>query len=127
MIIERDGAYPPFGELLDELAQARACVARGRVRHAPMGEPQRAVAALLRPDASAMSMEAFLARLYTQPALRSAFLADAAAVARAQQLSAAATASIIAIDREGLALAADSLLAKRQAGRTGVTADSAAG
>jgi uncharacterized protein (UPF0276 family) len=32
VILERDGAYPPFEELLNELDRARTCVARGRAR-----------------------------------------------------------------------------------------------
>jgi uncharacterized protein (UPF0276 family) len=34
VILERDGAYPPFPELLDELARARAALAAGRARRA---------------------------------------------------------------------------------------------
>lgn len=38
VILERDGAYPPFSQLLDELALARAALARGRARAAdPQG------------------------------------------------------------------------------------------
>jgi uncharacterized protein (UPF0276 family) len=32
VILERDGNYPPFSQLLDELARARAALARGRTR-----------------------------------------------------------------------------------------------
>jgi uncharacterized protein (UPF0276 family) len=32
VILERDGAYPPFAELLDELVRARAALATGRAR-----------------------------------------------------------------------------------------------
>jgi len=38
VILERDGQYPPFSQLLDELARARAALARGRARRAdPQG------------------------------------------------------------------------------------------
>ena len=32
VILERDGLYPPFEEILNELDRARTCVARGRAR-----------------------------------------------------------------------------------------------
>ncbi len=32
VILERDGAYPPFEELLDELSRARTSLAAGRAR-----------------------------------------------------------------------------------------------
>ena len=34
VILERDGLFPPFEELLDELARARTHLARGRARRA---------------------------------------------------------------------------------------------
>jgi hypothetical protein len=37
VILERDGKYPPFGRLLDEIALVRAALARGRAR---AGDPQ---------------------------------------------------------------------------------------
>jgi uncharacterized protein (UPF0276 family) len=32
VVLERDGAFPPFGQLLDQLDRARAALARGRTR-----------------------------------------------------------------------------------------------
>ena len=59
--------------------------------------------------------EAFLARLYVDAEFRDAFLADAERVARAAALPADEVAALVAIDREGLALAATSFAHKRAA------------
>lgn len=64
---------------------------------------------------SARALEAFLARLYTDAALRGAFLAEPAAVARAAGLDEEAVQALAHVDREGLALAADSFARKRAA------------
>jgi len=61
--------------------------------------------------------EAFLARLYVDADLREAFLADPERVARAAALRADEVAALVAIDREGLALAATSFAHKRAATR----------
>jgi uncharacterized protein (UPF0276 family) len=37
VILERDGAYPPFAVLLDEIERARAALLRGRARARPLG------------------------------------------------------------------------------------------
>jgi hypothetical protein len=60
-------------------------------------------------------LEAFLARLYTDDALRRDFCARPAEVARAAGLDAATVDQLQAIDRDGLHLAADSYARKRAA------------
>ena len=59
--------------------------------------------------------EGFLARLYVDPGLRAAFLADPERVASAAGLEAEEIAALRAIDREGLELAAASFAHKRAA------------
>ncbi len=61
------------------------------------------------------AFEEFLARLYTDAELRAAFLADPAGVARSAALTDAEIAALAAIDRQGLALAANSFAHKRAA------------
>jgi hypothetical protein len=57
--------------------------------------------------------ELFLARLYTDTKLRERFLADPIAATADGRLEAHERAAIIAIDRDGLALAAQSISRKR--------------
>jgi uncharacterized protein (UPF0276 family) len=42
VILERDGKYPPFAQLLDELERARAALGLGRARHAAAESPEAA-------------------------------------------------------------------------------------
>jgi len=64
---------------------------------------------------SAAALEAFLARLYTDAALRARFLTAPGAVARDAGLDPAQVQAMEAIDRVGLALAAESYARKRDA------------
>lgn len=64
---------------------------------------------------SAVALEAFLARLYTEAPLRRRFLDDPAAVAREAGLAPEEVAAMEAIDRVGLELAAESYARKRAA------------
>lgn len=64
---------------------------------------------------SAPALEAFLARLYTDAVLRSAFLAAPENVAREAGLGEEAVRSLACIDRDGLVLAAESYAHKRAA------------
>jgi uncharacterized protein (UPF0276 family) len=115
VIIERDGSFPPFAELLAELDHARASVAAGRARRIRPHGCGALAATLLEPAAAgAIPLEAFLARLYTDPALRAGFLADPGAVARAAGLGEDDARQLAVLDRDGLALTADSLAAKRR-------------
>ncbi|MFO1327092.1 MAG: hypothetical protein U1F56_07015 [Rubrivivax sp.] len=65
------------------------------------------------PRRAAQALEALLARLYTDAALRDAFLAAPEDVARRAGLSDEQSRRLAAIDREGLVLAAASLAARR--------------
>jgi len=60
-----------------------------------------------------MNVEAFLARLYRDAALREAFLERPAQTARAAGLTPEEAAALERIDRDGLALAAASFEKKR--------------
>jgi hypothetical protein len=64
---------------------------------------------------NASSMETFLARLYTDAALRRDFLVSPAAVARRAGLDEVAVQALERIDRQGLQLAADSYALKKTA------------
>ena len=64
---------------------------------------------------NAAALEAFLARLYTDDALRNAFLAEPGPVLQAAGLDEATQAALRAIDRDGLVLAARSYASKRAA------------
>jgi len=63
--------------------------------------------------APALRLERFLARLYTDPDLRAAFLGDPRATALAAGLSPEDADALGRIDRVGLELAADSFARKR--------------
>lgn len=63
---------------------------------------------------SAVALEVVLARLYTDPQLRAAFLASPEQVARDAGLCAADVAALQNIDRAGLMMAADSYAWKRR-------------
>ena len=58
-------------------------------------------------------LEAVLARLYVDPDTRRRFVADPPGVARDAGLDESETAALIAIDRTGLELAAESFARKR--------------
>ena len=64
---------------------------------------------------SAAALEAFVARLYTDAALRQDFIARPEAVAQAAGLDAATARRLADTDLEGLVLAADSFAHKRAA------------
>ena len=114
VLIERDGRFPPFGELLDELVAARAAVARGRARRRPATQAAAPVTAhAVRATASDAAVEALLARLYTDPDLRASFAADPLAVGRSAGLPEERAAHLALLDRDGLTLTAASLDAKR--------------
>ena len=63
---------------------------------------------------SSPAFEAFLARIYTDDAARSAFLADPRGEAERAGLSGGEVEALERIDREGLRLAAESFRAKRE-------------
>jgi hypothetical protein len=63
-----------------------------------------------------ITLEAFLARLYTDAGLRARFLADPRGEARRARLSDEEVLALVAIDRVGLELVAASLARKRGRG-----------
>ena len=63
---------------------------------------------------SGITLEAMLARLYTDAELRAAFLASPEQIARNAGLCAADVAALQSIDRAGLMMAADSYAWKRR-------------
>lgn len=113
VIVERDGSFPQVEQLLNEVDRARAEVAagRGERRSSPACGASTPIAASSAP--TGVAVEAFLARLYTDAALRAGFLADPLVVARAAGVDEAGARRLAMLDRVGLALAADSLAAKR--------------
>ena len=60
------------------------------------------------------AFEAFLARIYTEDAARSEFLRDPVGAARRAGLTNAECEALAKIDREGLAMAAESFARKRE-------------
>ena len=135
VVLERDGAFPPFDELLAQLDRARAALARGRrmamVRQAlepPMQEIDgdgsvksaggRSSPLSGSPQGSrrvAERMEAFLARLYTDDILRAHFLASPMELALIEGFSIDQARLFEDVDRTGLGLAAASFARKRAA------------
>jgi uncharacterized protein len=117
VFIERDGAYPPFAQLLAELTAARAALAAGRARQAaqPTAAPRRCLPALRHcAEQPAVALEAFLASLYVDATLREHFLRDALSVARDRGLSEEQADALACMDRDGLELFASQLLRKSQ-------------
>lgn len=112
VVLERDGAFGPIEELLDELELLREALRRGRARAAARPAPPRRAAP---PGAADPPLhESALARLYSDPALAELALADPAAAARALGLGARGVAALQGLDRAGLALASASYARKRE-------------
>ena len=63
---------------------------------------------------SAIGLEAFLARLYTDSALRSSFLADPRLTCAGYDLTPVEIEALAAADRDGMILAARSIAVKRE-------------
>ena len=63
---------------------------------------------------SSARLEAFLARLYTDERALRAFLSSPASSARAAALDESEIAALVAVDRDGLVMAAQSFAAKRR-------------
>jgi uncharacterized protein (UPF0276 family) len=133
VILERDGAYPAFEQLLGELARARRALAEGRrdplarasVGHGRSGQAAwdnaaRDNAAREAPSGgpgarhSPAALQAFLAQLYVDAAARERFLADPRREAQHRGLDGAAVDALAHIDRSGLELAAHSFDLKRR-------------
>jgi uncharacterized protein len=109
VILERDGRYPPVAELLAELDRAREALRAGRLeRTVP------AAAGAVVPRAGEHVPEALLARLYVDRETRARFLADPGRVGLGLGLTRGQVRALAAIDRAGLALAAESFERKRR-------------
>jgi uncharacterized protein (UPF0276 family) len=123
VVLERDGRYPPFGELLGELERARGALARGRARSGAClaarmdsaGVPVRSVA--LRSAERVRAIEAYLARLHTDVAERALFMAEPVAAAMRAGLDEEASAAFAGVELGALDLAAQGSEHKRAAAR----------
>ena len=123
VILERDGGFPPFAAILDQLDRARTAVAAGRARrnaalarlpsHATSQRERSGSAGVDERRAYARFEEA-LARLYTDPALRERFHRDPVGEAIALGLEGPHVDALAGIDRPGLELAAASFASKRR-------------
>jgi uncharacterized protein (UPF0276 family) len=122
VVLERDGGFPPFSEILEQLDRARAAVAAGRARRlagsldlgtpaAP--QPERAGSPDPRLRAGYGRLEQVLTRLYTDSDARERFLRDPTGEAAALELDPSDRAALVGIDRPGLELAAASFARKR--------------
>jgi uncharacterized protein len=114
VILERDGSYPPFHELLSELERAREALAKGRRRAlapTPALEPQAEQPLCLD---GARALEAFLTRLYVDERTRTLFLENPEQATAGLGLAPASLHALARLDRVGLELAARSFAHKRQ-------------
>lgn len=114
VILERDGAYPPFEQLLAQLERARAALAEGRGRRS---SARRAfdlapMPAGIRP--SDPRLQALLAELFVDAGARAQFLADPRNSALRAGLDPETAARLERIDRVGLELASRSFARKRE-------------
>lgn len=129
VILERDGAFPPFDVLLGELDRARIALNAGRARRAcgfdaadgddgddALPREGRAASDPRRLDAARrqqVRVEALLAKLYTDAAARERWRADPDGEARRAGLDGDAHAAMMRLDRPGLELTARSFARKR--------------
>ncbi|MCC7143515.1 MAG: DUF692 domain-containing protein [Candidatus Eisenbacteria bacterium] len=120
VVVEWDGNYPPFEQLLAEVEHARGAVVRGRARStsSALASPGAVLDSggpgPVTIDKDAIATECFLARLYTDSHFRHQFLAEPAAVLREFGFPSSLAARLLELDRPGLELMARSLTAKRQ-------------
>ena len=109
VILERDGNYPPIGELLAELSRSAVALATASERtptSLPM--PRRPLAV-----ANATALLDFLARLYTDVEARERFAKNAFGEARGAGFTDDEAADLASMSQEDLALAARSYDRKR--------------
>jgi uncharacterized protein (UPF0276 family) len=122
VVLERDGAFPPFTEILEQLDRARAAIAAGRARRragsldvaTPAPQPERAGSPDPRLRAGYARFEQVLTRLYTDRGARERFLRNPEGEAAAFELDSKDRAALVGIDRSGLELAAASFARKRR-------------
>lgn len=115
VVLERDGAYPPFGQLMAQLDRARDALTRGRLRAVERQVVRLSPGAMTEGTPSrAQTFEAFLARLYVDATARDRFLADPDGEAGRAGLPPAAREALARFDRAGMELAARSFERKRR-------------
>ena len=128
VVLERDGAFPPMAHLLAQLDRARQALALGRSRAAERVEtaPIR-IPSTARPGREletrsneARLVERFLARLFTDAALRSRFVVAPVEEAVRAGLSADQARAFANPDVTGLELAAATFASKRHHGSPGL-------
>jgi uncharacterized protein len=119
VLLERDGAFPPFERLLHELARARQTLVLGRQTSItrPLATPACALPPVPASDGAA-AFESYLARLLVDDRARQRFLADPGGEAEREGLDARAVLALVHVDRIGLELAADSFAHKRASRRS---------
>ena len=111
VVLERDGSYPSMEDLLDQLDQARAAMARGRLNRrerVPLEDQPPAVQRLTDP-----AFEAYFASVLFDQEMRVKFLEDPKAAALKAGLRRDQAIALEQIDREGLVMAARSFANKR--------------
>jgi uncharacterized protein (UPF0276 family) len=125
VVLERDGAFPPFAQMLAELDRARAALAQGRARSNArfVADVMRPVSPERAPDVDtpdrceSAAVEHFLARLFTDSELRSRHRQSVADEAVRAGLSPATAQRISRLDATGLELAAATFASKRRTER----------
>jgi len=123
VVLERDGAFPPFEQLLAQLDRAREALARGRGRAASRATERPSwdtptettmTNRLLKQQCDDQArLERFLACLYTDDTMRMQFLSHPRLVTSLWGLSGEQALSVAGIDRDGLQLAAESFARKK--------------
>jgi uncharacterized protein (UPF0276 family) len=122
VVLERDGMFPRFDQLLGQIDRARVALARGRARAAsramsyPRWETQSNTTTNRPPEQSRTDqskLERFLASLYTDEAMRAQFNSDPLLMTSLWGLSREQAQSVAGIDRDGLELAAASFARKK--------------
>lgn len=117
VILERDGSYPAFSELVQQLDLARAALASGRARKVPALVLRSDFGAPRTPQRVPSQLEDYLVRLYLDVELRRRFLSDPDRVMTDAGLDAEVRGALANIDRVGLELAAHSFFRKRMSSR----------
>ncbi len=122
VVLERDGAFPPFAQLLAELDRARVALTAGRARanarlvadvmRSPSPARARDVEASDRRESALV--EHFLARLFTDRELRSMDRVSLVGEAVRAGLSPATAQRVTCLDATGLELAAATFASKRR-------------
>jgi hypothetical protein len=114
VVLERDGAYPPIGDLLLELQLARVAMRRGRARQSETVTERTNPVNRACSGGSSARLEALLARIYVDEPLRANFLAAPEEFARRHCQNAEEATALATMDQAGLAMAARSFAQKRQ-------------